>query len=583
MRLFPCLIALLVSGQVLLNAAETTEAERIAAARTPGPGQAKALSRLADEPPGDAGAVAAVLVDGILSKDVACRIYAGQAIRSLVTSGEDDNAFRAALAGHAGRLLSAAESAMTDTINPPLEALAGIETPSGAMTPRLIALLAPGKSFRRYTLGALARSRPLTAEIKRAVLAEARGSALTQQDLVIAMQTWPDAELVGEDIDRALVVLNDAVMGNIPPRINEILKRRGQPSPIVAGRMSELLAHPITSDARFRDALRGYAACASEEEELALVGRLLGADPRLDPDRVGSVLRYLDGRQGLPPALLSRLAVLVQDRTNSWWLRCQAARLLVNTDAAAGVSTLLTEVGEAPAWIVEVDSSHGWPIAEVDRGLAKASGAEEQLAWTIEKLLRSEFTAHEKDKDFNQRRGAIQVACLSRWIAEHPDSAGRPIVICRMLEGYTVNYAPTPAEQAQCIAYVTALLTGASFTEAALVDTRYPQGGPGELSRKVFEALVWACKPASRTATGVKASSPFLVAKGEAARLVHALRASPRLVLHADRELASSLRSFVREELHDLALCREILQTSGFSTMPIQAFMAELEAYSPKL
>ncbi len=575
MRIWPCLIALLVLCHVHSPAAETSEAAHIAAARTPGPGQAKALARLGEDPPGDAGAVAAVLADGILSKDVACRIYAGQAIRSLLTSGEDSTAFRAALAAHAGRLLAGAESAMADRINPPLEALAELETPSGDMTPRLIALLAPGKAFRRSTLGVLARSRPLTPEIKRAVLAESGGSALVQQDLVIAMQTWPDADLVGEDIDRALVVLFDAAMGNIPPRIIEILQRRGQPSPIVAARLVEILSHPLTPDGRFRDALMGYAACAADGEELALIGRLLGTDPRLDPDRAACVLKHLDGRQGLPPALLNRLATLVQDQTSSWYLRHRAARLLVDTEAAAGVTALLAELVEPPAWI---DSAEGWPIADVEQGLLKAGGSEERMAWTVAKLLHGELAAHEQDRDFNQRRGAIQVACLARWIAQNPEAANTPFVVCSMLEGYMANHAPTPAEQAQCIAYVTGLLTGGAGTEAAMVDIRYPQGGPSELSRKVYEALAWACKLASRTDKGAKTPSPWLVARCEAARLLHAMRAAPRLVLRADRELASNLRSSVCEERQNLAVSRDMLQASGFSAMPVQAFMAELEA-----
>ena len=579
-QFLPCLALMLAFGHLHLHAADSQEATLLAAARTPGPGQAKALARLGDDPPGDAGAVAAVLVDGVLSKDVACRIYAGQAIRSLVTSVEDNTAFRVALATHAGRLLTDAESAMADRINPALEALSGIETPSGDLTPRLIALLAPGKAFRRYTLGVLARSRPLTGEIKRTVLAEANGSALVQQDLIIAMETWSDADLVGEDIDRVLVILFDASMGNIPPRIIDILKRRGQPSPIVAARLVEILAHPLTPDERFRDALMAYGACAADGEEFTLIGRLLGSDPRLDPDRAGCVLRYLDGRQGLPPAVLSRLAALAQDRANSWYLRHQAARLLVTTEAAAGISALLAELVEPPAWIIEVDSADGWPIADVEQGLAKAVGADERMAWTVAKLLHSELAAHEQDKDFNQRRGAIQIACLTRWSAQHPKAAGMPFVMCRMLEGFTANHAPTPDEQAQCIAYITGLLAGSSCIEAAMLEMRYPQGGPSALSRKIYEALAWACKPASRSATGAKTPSPWLLARCEAARLLHAMRASPRLVLRADRELASSLRSFVREDQPDPATYRDLLQTSGFSARPVPAFMAELEALS---
>lgn len=568
------LLLVLALCQAILHAADTAEDALIAAARTPGPGQAKALARLGDELPGDAKAVAGVLADGVVSTDAACRIYAGQAIRSLLTRDAEDNPFPAALAAHADRLLTAAEAAMSDRINPALEALGGIETPSGALTPRLIALLAPGKPFRRYTVGALARSRPLTPEIRRVVLAEANGGALVQQDLVIAIQTWPDAELLGDDIDQALAVLADAVMGNIPPRVNEILKRRGQPSARVAARLQEILMRPTTTDSRFGEALAGYAACAAEGEEMELIGRLLAADPKLDPDRAGCVVRHLDGRQGLPPALQKRLAALAQDRTQDWWLRHHVARL------QAAVPGIPADLSERPAWIVAVDSASHWPKADIDRGLANAGGAEERVAWAVVQRLHAELAAHEQEKDFQRRRGAIVVAAIAKWVEEHRDAASMPFVVCRMLDGYTANFAATPEEQAQCIAYVTGLITGGALAETKTVDMRYPQGGPGGLSRKVYDAMVWACRPASRQAKEAQAASPWLVARCEAARLLHAMRPPPRLLLLADRELASALRSFVREEQRDMAICRTMLQDSGFSLMPVPQFMAELAAFA---
>lgn len=569
--------ALLAFGP--MHAADGSEQALIAAAQQPGPDQARALSSLGAQRPEDPVSVAKVLVDGVLSKDVLCRINAGQALRSLLTSVEDDVSFRAAMATHAERLLAGAEAGMADRINPALEALSAIQTPSGAMTPRLIALLAPGANFRRYTLGALARSRPLTPEIKRAVLAESTGSPLVQQDVVIAIQTWPEADLLGEDVDRALVVLFDAVMGNVPPRIVDILKQRGRPSPIVAARLQEILAHPATSDERFRDALAGYAASAADGEEMALLGRLLAGDPRLDPDRAGCVLRHLERRQGLPPGLLARLAELVQDTKQSWWLRHNAARLLAGSEVPAGIAALVTELGERPAWIIEVDSAPGWPAESVDSGLAKASGDEERSAWTLAKRLKTELEAREQEPDFNQRRGAFQVACVAGFAAAHPEAAWKPFTVCRMLEGFAGNHKPTPVERAQCIDYVGRLIKSGFFNEASIAGMRYPQGGPSEMARRVCDALNGAYRPERRSPKSKDASAqPLHVARLETARNLHAAKAPPALLLRADRELAAEIRSRVREERPDPAVYRELLTGCGFSLMPVPVFVAELEA-----
>lgn len=356
------LITLACAALVPLVAAESSHDETsiMVAASTPGPGRVKAIRQLGEKPPQDPVAVARVLVDGLLASDVACSIEARIAVSGLLRQDEQPSAFGVAMTAHAERLVQAAEARMSGRINGPLEVLASIHVPSGPLTSRLLGLLAPGKPFRRLTVSALARSRPLTDEIRVAVLAEAGGAPLTQQDLVIAMTGWSADDLSGDAVEGALIRLFGGVMGNVPPYVVQVLGQRGKQSPRFAGRMREILADMVVPDERFRNALDAHVVAADPVEHQLLISSLLASDPRQDASRFLLVIEHCERVGLLAPAIKQRLAVVLQDEDLMWWFRHRCAIALARHDPAdKGLVPLITASASLPEWVIGVDSASG--------------------------------------------------------------------------------------------------------------------------------------------------------------------------------------------------------------------------------
>ncbi len=528
----------------------------------------KALAQLGEQRPGDPKAVAKVLVDALLEKTSMAQFAASRSTMSLLKSHKPDLAFAAAVAAHGERLLSGAEARMAELTNPPLEVLSAVSLASGPQSKRLLALLAPKKKFRRYTVAALANCRPLTAEIRAAVLAEASGTALVQQDLAIALGNWPASDLAGEDIERALALLFDSDLGNVPGKVIQIARNRGQPCPILAQRMQEIMDDQVTATTRWSQALECYGASAGQEAEEAMVSRLLEQDPARDPDRFAAVLRFAGERKKHAAAWKDRLLVVIKDETQSWWVRSHAAEIVAGVKTDGPDAALVSRWADRPAWIVQVDSAGGWPRVDANRCAAEAVDEDARLAWSIALTILDDLETAKKDPNFYARQKSLEVASISRWATAHPGQASHPITVSFLLSALSCQYAPTPADRKTCSEIMTTILAKGILDDAELRPLRYPQGGPTAMRNAAYEALVGAGMP-ERTSRTEKQDPPLLVGRCDAARRLHAASAPRTLLLLADREVANSVRIAAKEAEVDAVRYRQLMVDSRFSLVPV--------------
>ncbi len=550
-------------------AGEKAEETIILAASTPGPGRAKAMRELGNRQPSDLTAVAKAIVDGAISKDVEVSISATQALTSLAYEVDEPSLARA-LAAHADRLIQAAETDGSVYTNPALEVLARAALPSGPTTARLIALLASAKRYRKYTVVALANSRPLTPEILHAILPEAAGAPLTQQDLAIAMTRWPAESLAGEDIERAVIKLFNSVMGNIPPYLTKILQRRGGASPLVGSRLESYIDDPAESDHRIEAALAVHAACGNQDASAALVRRLLSVDVRRDPVRTALVLRHCANTPDLIPAVRPLLSKLIEDDNLDWWVRHRIHALITRRTREEPVSAL-----DLPTWVITVDSASGWPIDDARTALATAPDAEARTAFEVTIAVIEGQAADAGGPDRQRRSGSIQVAAINRWLARNPDAAVHPTVIRQLLHGYYTNYEATSEDRAQCTAFIDRLLAG-GFT-AGFHRARYPQGGPAATIDQVVNMLAWSLIRQRLDSRDLGPMTQDILSRLETIRHLRQRKAPDVLLLQADRRAAAAIRNRVLEKRIDPVVYREDLAQAGFSVVPVADFIKSLE------
>lgn len=571
-----CLGAFLPLPSTQLHAAETENSEdsTIALAAKPGPSQGKALAQLGRQKPSNVTKVVAVLVDAVVSQDVGCRITAGQSLRSIAWRAHEDSAVGDALSLHAERLLKAAKGLMTELTNAPIEALSFATKLDAKLVPDLLKLLAPGAQFRRYTVTALAKCRPLTPEIRRAVFAEIDGHPLVQQDISIVLGTWSPDELSGDDIDQALTRLLDSVMANVPPRALEAAKKRTQPCPQMLARLRELIDYKAVPDYTYSQALRSFAELADKAAVQSLAERLLVQDPRKDPDHYKMSLVLISNSQDIPAAVKTHLLQLANDESLDLYLRRAIANALVGGRNSFETPSLAKGLTEYTDWTNDIyNAVYGESNVDIDKLLAKASTDQERAIWTLVKPLRQAVVIHAKDNNANQRIGAWAHAFLDSWAQANPSQAWELPTVYLTLRAYNNIYSQTESEKAQILTYITTLIQRGVLSSPALRTTEILSGGAGELRGDVFEQL----STALRTTIKTKGNDPSLQAVGLFAPLNYLREAkAPELLLrYAERKLAESIRIAIRERQIDSEALRKPLTDCGFSLVPIDALLAE--------
>jgi hypothetical protein len=322
--------------------------------------------------------------------------------------------------------------------------------------------------------------------------------------------------------------------------------------------------------------IEGYAICAGVAAKQRLIEQLIRLDPHQDPDHLGDLVVYL--RKGdLSSPIIERLSALLKDDTLSWWLRRKAAISLYMNPVAADITTLVGTMQADVDWISEADSVLDLPNFpdRIDRLLAQAKADDERQALTIIKVLGTAFAANGQDHDYCQRMGAIQVACVSRWAAEHPDTALLPACVELMLSGFLENNSPNGDERVQGERYVTSIIQRGFFKEATFANMRYPEDGPLSMRSLAFQTMEWAVHTDNHV---WDAEHDGLVDEcAEAVRRLRKTAAPPSLLLYADRKLAEAIRYHMREYHGDPAIFRDLLVGCDFAVVPVDTFLLSLE------
>ena len=557
---------------------EAAEAATIALAAKPGPSRGKALADLGREKPINVPKVVAVLVDAVVSKDVGAQITAQQALDSLSSFPEHRPEARLvcdALNPHGERLLAAASTQMTELTNSPIEALSMLSRPASTLVPGLLKLLAPGAKFRSHSATTLAKCRPLTPEIRRAVLAEIDGHPLAQQNIAFVLRTWSAEELAGDDIDQALTRLQDSIMGNVPPIALDVAKKRGQPCPQMLARLRELIDYPAVPDSTYSYALRSFAELADMATVQALAERLLVQDPKKDPDHYERSLVLIRDGRALPAAVQAHLLQLANDPSLDLYLRRAVANALTEGRGSAETPPLVKELAKHLFWPNSVYDAIYYQRNKpgIDERLAKAATDQEREVWTLVKPLGQAVAIHAKDANANQRLGAWAHAFLISWAQDNPAQAWEPHVVYLTLRAYLLNYAQTEAEKAQMLTYITTLMQREVFSAPALRAAEFPAGGAGELRSSVYEALSMALRATVKTKEkGQEFQTEVIFAP---LRRLREAKAPELLLLYAERQLASSIRTAIRDRPIDPEIFRKPLTDCGFSLVPIDVLLAE--------